>query len=367
VASVVVEPASATLLVGGSQTFAATARDANANVLPGRTISWTSSNPNVASVSPTGIVTGVAPGGPVTITATSEGKGGSAPVTVVPPVASVIITGAPRVKVGDTYTYAATARLADGTPVVRPMTWSVSDPARGTMTAAGTLVPLLAGTIVVRVTIDGTAWEGTTVAYDWTAFGNGTTQGITLASDNSITNRFGSSEFPELTVGCTQNTLLIFVDTDLFVTRNGVVAYSFDGGPPQSQTWVESSDFSTLIYPSLSNQTTLAFAGQIAASRSFAFAFTEFNSSAKAVLFRVTGLTSRLATMAPACQLSNSRVATGLHQVDAVMTLLTSTGAAPIMSADVGRRKALGYTLPGAPGLRLVPERSSLQRARRRD
>lgn len=58
-----------------------TLRDANNGVLSNRVVVWTTSDAGKATVSQTGVVTGVAPGA-VTITATSEGKSGSASFTV---------------------------------------------------------------------------------------------------------------------------------------------------------------------------------------------------------------------------------------------------------------------------------------------
>jgi hypothetical protein len=61
---------------------AATVRDAQGNLLTGRTVTWSSGNDQVAPVSQTGLVTGQRVGGPVTITAVSEGRSGTAQVTV---------------------------------------------------------------------------------------------------------------------------------------------------------------------------------------------------------------------------------------------------------------------------------------------
>ena len=82
VASVSVAQAIATVAVGATSQHTATLRDARNNVLTGRTVTWSSSNSQVATVSATGLVTGVAGGGPVMITALSEGKTGSATITV---------------------------------------------------------------------------------------------------------------------------------------------------------------------------------------------------------------------------------------------------------------------------------------------
>jgi hypothetical protein len=85
VASVTVSPSSASLLVGGTQQFSATTRDANNNVLTGRVVTWSTAGAGIASVSANGFVTAVA-AGTTQITATSEGKSGSATITVsVPP------------------------------------------------------------------------------------------------------------------------------------------------------------------------------------------------------------------------------------------------------------------------------------------
>jgi hypothetical protein len=85
VASVAVAPASPSVMIGGTIQLTATTRDAGGNILTGRTITWSSGNSAVASVNATGLVTGVAAGGPVTVSATSEGITGTAAVTVTTP------------------------------------------------------------------------------------------------------------------------------------------------------------------------------------------------------------------------------------------------------------------------------------------
>jgi hypothetical protein len=81
VASLALAPGQLTLLPGASERLAATARDAGGAALAGRVVAWTSSNPAVAAVSATGVVTGVAPG-TATVTASAEGKNASATVEV---------------------------------------------------------------------------------------------------------------------------------------------------------------------------------------------------------------------------------------------------------------------------------------------
>src|SRR5206468_1460167 len=73
VAAVTVSPASARLVVGGTRQLSAVTKDAAGNTLTGRVVTWSSSNPAVATVSASGLVSGVAAGS-ASITATSEGK-----------------------------------------------------------------------------------------------------------------------------------------------------------------------------------------------------------------------------------------------------------------------------------------------------
>jgi hypothetical protein len=82
VASVTVTLAASTVVVGGTTQATATLKDADGTVLSGRAITWASSDTKVAKVSSTGVVT-TSKIGTVVITATSEGKSGSAALNVV--------------------------------------------------------------------------------------------------------------------------------------------------------------------------------------------------------------------------------------------------------------------------------------------
>ncbi len=61
-----------------------TLRDANNNILQDRMITWESSDSTIVLVGPTGIVFGLSPGGPVTITGRVEGKTASVTILVTP-------------------------------------------------------------------------------------------------------------------------------------------------------------------------------------------------------------------------------------------------------------------------------------------
>src|SRR3989454_8417892 len=116
IAKVTVSPSPASVLVGGTMQLTAKTEDAAGNVLTGRAVTWASSNTVVATVSATGLVTGVAVGS-ATITATAEGKNGTAAVTVTVPPPVPVAAGAvapATVLVGVTVQRTATTNDAAG-------------------------------------------------------------------------------------------------------------------------------------------------------------------------------------------------------------------------------------------------------------
>jgi len=135
VASVTVTPNPASVTVQGTVALTATTRDAQGTVLTGRTVTWSSANPQIATVNGSGVVTGTGVGS-VTVTATSEGRQGSATVNVSPvAVSSVTIApSAASVRVGGSVTLTATARDANGNPISgATVTWSSRTPAVATV------------------------------------------------------------------------------------------------------------------------------------------------------------------------------------------------------------------------------------------
>ena len=159
VASVTVSPASASLTVGQTAQFSATPRDANGNALAGRPVTWTSSDGTIASVSASGRATGVAAGGPVTITATSEGQSGAATVTVAnAPVASVTVAPATAsVATGQTVQLSATPTDANGNPLTgRVITWASSDNTIASVNGSGLVTGVAAGgPVTITATSEG--------------------------------------------------------------------------------------------------------------------------------------------------------------------------------------------------------------------
>ena len=165
VESVNVSPATGSVQVAATLQLTATLLDANGNTLTGRTVAWSTSDANIATVDATGLVTGKAAGGPVTITATSEGKSGTAAVTVTPiPVASVDVTPSPAtVFVGATLQLTATPKDANGNPLSgRPVTWTSSDENIATVDATGLVTgKAVGGPISVSATSEGKSGTAT--------------------------------------------------------------------------------------------------------------------------------------------------------------------------------------------------------------
>lgn len=357
VATVNVSLTTATLAPGQGTLATASLLSSSGAALSGRVVTWSSTNPAVATVSAVGGVTALTPG-TTQITATSEGRSGSATLTVTqPPVASVTISGTERVKAGDAYQYTATARLGDGTVVVRPVTWSVVEPGRGTITQGGVLTPAGTGAMTVRATVEGVTFNGAVTSYDWTLVTGGVVSAF-LPSDIAITNRFGQSEYPKLWVGCnlTNGFFGLYVDTDNFITQNGGISYSFDGGTIFSTTWIEFDNFSAIGHPGPSNLASKNFASLIGLSRQFGFAFTEFLGTAKATIFRVTGLTPYLNQVLAACPSNNLR--DGESRLMEQMQVLDHPTP---MNAERMERQRQGVTTSSAPALVLPPAAQPVQ------
>jgi uncharacterized protein YjdB len=157
VVSVTVTPASANVPAGQTVQLTATPRDANGNALSGRTITWSSDNTTVATVSTSGLVTAKV-AGTATITATSEGQSGSASVTVTTvPVATVTVTPATAsVPVGQTVQLTATPRDANGNALSgRTITWVSDNTTAATVSASGLVTAKVAGSATITATSEG--------------------------------------------------------------------------------------------------------------------------------------------------------------------------------------------------------------------
>ncbi|HLG07000.1 MAG TPA: Ig-like domain-containing protein, partial [Gemmatimonadales bacterium] len=112
---VTVSPTDANLLVGATRLYAATAFDAASNILSGRSFLWESSDHSIATVTTTGLVIAIREGGPVTISATSEGKSGAgtASVSTRPPTRLAFASQPPSAVAGQTMTPPVQVALQD--------------------------------------------------------------------------------------------------------------------------------------------------------------------------------------------------------------------------------------------------------------
>jgi len=165
VASVALTAPKVAFLIGESSQYAAQPKDASGNVLTGRTVTWGSSQPSVATVSVTGLVTAIAAGS-ATITATSETITGSVSVAVaLVPVASVAVT-APKVAfaVGDLSQYSAQPKDAQGNALTgRSITWNSTLPSVATVSGTGLVTAVSVGSASITATSEGITSPPTTI------------------------------------------------------------------------------------------------------------------------------------------------------------------------------------------------------------
>jgi trimeric autotransporter adhesin len=157
VATVTVAPTTLPLQVGATGSLTATARDAQNNILAGRTFTWTSGAPGIATVAADGTVAAVAPGTAI-ITATSEGKSGTATVTVTAvPVASVTVAPTSAdLTTGGTQQITATPQDAQGNALTgRPISWQSANTNVAMVTQTGLITAVGAGSTTVTATSEG--------------------------------------------------------------------------------------------------------------------------------------------------------------------------------------------------------------------
>lgn len=158
VSTVEVTPPGGGLTVGATLQLSATGKTSGGVTVPDRAARWSSSNATVASVSSSGLVTGNAIGGPVSITATIDRASASVSVNVTPkPVASVTVEpAATQVVVGAAVQFTAVPRDAQGQPLDgRPVSWDSEQPAIATVTTTGSAIGVAVGVATIRATSEG--------------------------------------------------------------------------------------------------------------------------------------------------------------------------------------------------------------------
>ena len=139
-----------------------TTLDASGNTLTGRTVAWSTSDAAVASVNPSGSVTGESIG-EATITATSEGRSGSASITVLTNVASVVVIPDPAVVISTlSVQMTATPQDAGGLPLTgKTVTWTTADASIATVDASGLVTGGTPGSTTVSATSEGVTGQAT--------------------------------------------------------------------------------------------------------------------------------------------------------------------------------------------------------------
>jgi len=154
VASVAVSPTSATLIVGQTVQLEAQPRDASARRLDGRTVTWSTNRPDVATVTSTGIVAAVSPG-TATITASSEGRSGTATVVVQAPTVGRVEVAPATATINVGGSFRLTATVYDSRGNVLPgarVAWASSNLAIAIVDNTGRVLGLSEGTVVITAT-----------------------------------------------------------------------------------------------------------------------------------------------------------------------------------------------------------------------
>ncbi len=155
-ASVVVAPESITLTPGGAVTFSATVEDSNQNAIENFSISWSTTDVAVATVTSSGVATAVAAG-----TALIVGTAGPVTDSVVLTVLDVMVDSVDvtpdslALDTGENGTLAAMFFSDQGVELIGPSaTWASTDTDVATVTSAGVVLGVDDGTAWIRGTAD---------------------------------------------------------------------------------------------------------------------------------------------------------------------------------------------------------------------
>lgn len=206
VATVTVTPARDFLAVDEAHQLTATTLSERGTVLTGRDVTWSSSDLSIVTVTATGQITGVA-AGTALVSATSEGKSGSAAITVtfVPVLTSLSLTPATSsVLVGRTTQITAIAQDQKGANLAgATFTYQSSDVTKATVSNTGLVTGVAAGTSRVTVT--------------------GTIGSVTKSASVDVT-----VVAPKLTASVRATAGNVFSPQTVFINRGGTVTWTFE-------------------------------------------------------------------------------------------------------------------------------------------
>jgi hypothetical protein len=153
-----VTPKASTLTVGGTQQLTGQVKDGGGSVI-NTPITWTSSDPEVVTVSATGLVNAVAPGNGSIVASASNGARSSASFTVLGSTTSAVqITGPTGLlAVGTSRQLSATAFDANNNPMPANITWTSSNPTAVKVNDAGVLIGQGPGTATITASAGGSS------------------------------------------------------------------------------------------------------------------------------------------------------------------------------------------------------------------
>ena len=163
VASVTVEPATQLLKVGDTATLLAVVRDASGRTLDRDSVTWSSDQPAVVSVSRDGIITAVAVGS-ARVVASHDGRSATVQVTVIQPRIASLEIDPPSwsVRVRGTVTLKAAEHDSQGRPLVgRQVVWSSRTPGIAKVSSLGVVTGIAPGVAAVEASVDGITGRAT--------------------------------------------------------------------------------------------------------------------------------------------------------------------------------------------------------------
>jgi len=155
VGSITIGPSSTNTTAGQTVQLVATVRDANGNVVTSSTVTWSSSDVQVAAPNSTGSTTADVPtskAGTATITASIGNVSGTATITVNPGAVATVTVTAPstNLKVGNTMQLTATAKDSKGNTVpIQSFIWSSSNNTIATVSASGVVTAKKSGNVTI--------------------------------------------------------------------------------------------------------------------------------------------------------------------------------------------------------------------------
>lgn len=155
--SITVYPDSVEVPEGSSYALIVHAKDGAGNAVPLNQISWSSTDPGVATTDSLGQVISGSPGTAL-VFATAAGVTDTVHVTVTAGSGTPVVTvspGSATITVGGAATFTATARDARGDPITDPITWSTASTSIARVDANGRVTGVATGTTTVRAGVDG--------------------------------------------------------------------------------------------------------------------------------------------------------------------------------------------------------------------